>query len=151
MGAPVDGDANWLEVTLATVGSSFIGLLRALVPPLIITAIIASVANLRNVTNAARLAGQTLLWFGITALASVVVGLGVALIANPGRNTTLTPADGYAPGRTGSWLDFLTGILPENFLGLSASTRIEEADRKSTRLNSSHVAISYAVFCLIKK
>src|SRR5690625_7036351 len=25
-----------------------------------------------------------------------------------------------------------------------------EGDRKSTRLNSSHVAISYAVFCLIK-
>src|SRR5690625_7031220 len=25
------------------------------------------------------------------------------------------------------------------------------SDRKSTRLNSSHVAISYAVFCLIKK
>src|SRR5690625_6138148 len=27
----------------------------------------------------------------------------------------------------------------------------DEADRKSTRLNSSHVAISYAVFCLKKK
>src|SRR5690625_5511953 len=27
----------------------------------------------------------------------------------------------------------------------------EETDRKSTRLNSSHVAISYAVFCLKKK
>src|SRR5690625_778136 len=27
----------------------------------------------------------------------------------------------------------------------------EEDDRKSTRLNSSHVAISYAVFCLKKK
>src|SRR5690625_6948956 len=27
-------------------------------------------------------------------------------------------------------------------------TRSEELDRKSTRLNSSHVAISYAVFCL---
>src|SRR5690625_6597324 len=26
-----------------------------------------------------------------------------------------------------------------------------EKDRKSTRLNSSHVAISYAVFCLIKQ
>src|SRR5690625_6230802 len=26
-----------------------------------------------------------------------------------------------------------------------------ERDRKSTRLNSSHVAISYAVFCLTKK
>src|SRR5690625_360451 len=28
---------------------------------------------------------------------------------------------------------------------------LEQADRKSTRLNSSHVAISYAVFCLKKK
>src|SRR5439155_24275621 len=28
---------------------------------------------------------------------------------------------------------------------------VENADRKSTRLNSSHVAISYAVFCLKKK
>src|SRR5690625_409780 len=28
---------------------------------------------------------------------------------------------------------------------------IEPRDRKSTRLNSSHVAISYAVFCLKKK
>src|SRR5437870_8000456 len=27
----------------------------------------------------------------------------------------------------------------------------KEGDRKSTRLNSSHVAISYAVFCLKKK
>src|SRR5207253_9653830 len=28
---------------------------------------------------------------------------------------------------------------------------VAEGDRKSTRLNSSHVAISYAVFCLKKK
>src|SRR5690625_5940015 len=31
------------------------------------------------------------------------------------------------------------------------SRETEQADRKSTRLNSSHVAISYAVFCLKKK
>src|SRR5256885_11845695 len=29
--------------------------------------------------------------------------------------------------------------------------RYREADRKSTRLNSSHLVISYAVFCLKKK
>src|SRR5437773_9392203 len=28
---------------------------------------------------------------------------------------------------------------------------LEHADRKSTRLNSSHITISYAVFCLKKK
>src|SRR5690606_40999562 len=31
------------------------------------------------------------------------------------------------------------------------STRQDKQDRKSTRLNSSHVKISYAVFCLKKK
>src|SRR5690625_2079112 len=33
----------------------------------------------------------------------------------------------------------------------AAYTHTSVADRKSTRLNSSHVAISYAVFCLKKK
>src|SRR5256885_15059698 len=33
----------------------------------------------------------------------------------------------------------------------SARKRISSADRKSTRLNSSHLVISYAVFCLKKK
>src|SRR5690349_22568151 len=34
---------------------------------------------------------------------------------------------------------------------LLASAALEGRDRKSTRLNSSHVEISYAVFCLKKK
>src|SRR5690554_7273573 len=36
-------------------------------------------------------------------------------------------------------------------LGESNEEIIEVIDRKSTRLNSSHVRISYAVFCLKKK
>src|SRR5207249_10193151 len=35
--------------------------------------------------------------------------------------------------------------------GTSAGEMIAWSDRKSTRLNSSHVSISYAVFCLKKK
>src|SRR2546427_6978338 len=34
---------------------------------------------------------------------------------------------------------------------LTAPVEVVEADRKSTRLNSSHSQISYAVFCLKKK
>src|SRR5690625_5595802 len=49
--------------------------------------------------------------------------------------------------------------IPENIIEMSKEMglfglSIPEAyggDRKSTRLNSSHVAISYAVFCLKKK
>src|SRR5438067_10564395 len=33
----------------------------------------------------------------------------------------------------------------------NSAGRLQRRDRKSTRLNSSHVSISYAVFCLKKK
>src|SRR5437868_13313563 len=35
--------------------------------------------------------------------------------------------------------------------GAARLLRVQRRDRKSTRLNSSHVSISYAVFCLKKK
>src|SRR5690606_41670221 len=39
-----------------------------------------------------------------------------------------------------------------SFIGLNVdSDLVKQSDRKSTRLNSSHVKISYAVFCLKKK
>src|SRR5690606_41538456 len=43
-------------------------------------------------------------------------------------------------------------LLPEQQIGASVEhLHFYEADRKSTRLNSSHVKNSYAVFCLKKK
>src|SRR5699024_12360092 len=39
----------------------------------------------------------------------------------------------------------------ENRLPAEGRFRKQSTDRKSTRLNSSHVSISYAVFCLKKK
>src|SRR5688572_30973282 len=38
-----------------------------------------------------------------------------------------------------------------NVAGVGGVCHLEPADRKSTRLNSSHSQISYAVFCLKKK
>src|SRR5690349_24076410 len=45
----------------------------------------------------------------------------------------------------------LAAVVPVRAPGAAASPGHEAADRKSTRLNSSHVEISYAVFCLKKK
>src|SRR5438132_14311371 len=41
--------------------------------------------------------------------------------------------------------------IGENDIGLVAFDAPRPVDRKSTRLNSSHTVISYAVFCLKKK
>ncbi|MSR98732.1 dicarboxylate/amino acid:cation symporter [Arthrobacter sp. BL-252-APC-1A] len=117
----VGGEPNWLTTTLSTIGSSYVSLLKAAVVPLIFTAVVSSIANLRQVSNAARLAWQTLLWFAITALIAVAIGIALGVILQPGANADATAPDGY-DGGTGSWIGFLTGLIPGNFLGLTAST-----------------------------
>src|SRR5437868_9089589 len=48
-------------------------------------------------------------------------------------------------------LDFVGDRPRQLTLGALYRDRLTVEDRKSTRLNSSHVSISYAVFCLKKK
>ncbi|MBC2933172.1 dicarboxylate/amino acid:cation symporter [Nocardioides sp. zg-1228] len=114
-------DPNWLTETLSTVGGTFVTLLRAVVPPLVFLAIVASIANLRDVAGAARLAWRTLMWFAITALIAVVIGIVLGLVLQPGDHTSVTSEAAAAPSSTGSWLDFLTGLVPANVLGLEGS------------------------------
>src|SRR3712207_7367909 len=53
--------------------------------------------------------------------------------------------EGEAPG------DAVAAVLEGALQVLEELAAAPEADRKSTRLNSSHAKISYAVFCLKKK
>ncbi|MDV7198885.1 dicarboxylate/amino acid:cation symporter [Rhodococcus kroppenstedtii] len=129
-----DGNPNWLVETLSTIGSSYVKLLTVAVVPLVFTAIVSSIANLRAVTNAARLAGQTLLWFAITAFVAVIVGIVIGLVAQPGSRTGVDAALEKAPATSGSWWSFLTGLVPNNFLALGARTS-ETEGALSTSLN----------------
>ncbi|GGM66062.1 sodium:proton antiporter [Longimycelium tulufanense] len=111
-------DTAWLATTLATIGNTFVQLLKLAVIPLVFTAIVVSIANLRDIEGGpravARLGGKTLLWFGITSLVAVLIGLATGLIAQPGRGVTLAVDQNYQPKSTGGWLDFLQGIIPAN-------------------------------------
>src|SRR5436190_9334527 len=61
-------------------------------------------------------------------------------------NSPTIPA-GMASGPGGGLADGLTSAISDSFFPAMSLP----ADRKSTRLNSSHTVISYAVFCLKKK
>src|SRR5256885_5557777 len=67
------------------------------------------------------------------------------------------PILGAGPGSAGNWQREISREVPDQPVsterGPPAAGREDQrrADRKSTRLNSSHLVISYAVFCLKKK
>src|SRR5439155_26296832 len=60
-------------------------------------------------------------------------------------------ADRGSPGSRARRVGACTGSLTARDSLASETPCMRRQDRKSTRLNSSHVAISYAVFCLKKK
>lgn len=123
LGATADNPSG-LSATLDTIGSSYVTLLRAAVVPLIFTAIVASISNLRRVQNAARLAGQTLLWFAITAFIAVVIGIVLGVTIQPGNRAGegLETGDPYT---VGTWWNFLLGLIPQNFLGIGVNSSFD--------------------------
>ena len=104
---------GWLTTLLTGVGGAY--------APLIFAAVVTSVANLRKVANAASLAISTLAWFAITAFFSVLTGIIVAVVMKPGVGTSVDAATAQDPSHVGSWTAFFEQLLPQNFLGLSAS------------------------------
>ena len=125
LGPDAEGNANGLQATLKVVGSSYVSLLKAAVVPLIFTAIVSSIVGLRKVQNAARLAGQTLLWFAITAFIAVTIGIVLGVVFRPGAAaagaTDIAPSDPYT---VGTWWNFLIGLVPQNFLGLGVNASV---------------------------
>src|SRR5688572_21236137 len=88
-----------------------------------------------------------------------IVGLGAAIIVN--RKVVWTKGYGFAdkqhavPFTPDTIMNI--GSISKTFTGVALMRAVQEGklsfdeDRKSTRLNSSHSQISYAVFCLKKK
>ncbi len=129
-------DLAWLTELLSTVGTIFVQLLRTIVVPLVLTALIVSITQLRHVANAAKLAVQTLIWFAITAFVSVLIGIGLGLLTNPGASASIGTEGAKAVATQGTWLDFIKGLVPVNFLGLQASSSLNaDAGTVATSLN----------------
>src|SRR5258707_5913868 len=64
------------------------------------------------------------------------------------NDITLTTLRRYAAALD---CELVYALVPNRPLHESLNARAEQVDRKSTRLNSSHANISYAVFCLKKQ
>ena len=109
-----EAEVAWLADALAEIGDLFVQLLFLAVPPLVFTAVVVSITNLKGLNNAARLAGRTLLWFMATSLIAVTIGIVLGLITDPGAGASIDRGAVADPETTGSWTDFLTGIVPED-------------------------------------
>lgn len=81
-----DGYAGWIEL-LHFVGSDvFLGLLKMIIIPLIISSIITGIASIGDVRNLGRIGAKTLAYYAVTMVIAVTLGLVLVNLIGPGES-----------------------------------------------------------------
>ena len=112
--------AGWLfgpnaETWFGWLGDLYVTMIKMIAVPLVFFAVISAVSALSGQKSMAALGGRTFLWFAITAMLAVGVGLSVGLLMQPGAGVEpLTVATNYVQRDVPSLLNVLLGIVPAN-------------------------------------
>ena len=114
--------AGWLlgpaaETWFGPLGTVYVNLIKMIAIPLVFFAVVSAVGSLAGQRSIAALAGRTFLWFAITAVLAVAVGLSFGVLLKPGIGVdaaTVPVAESYRPREVPGPLDVLVNIVPEN-------------------------------------
>jgi len=121
--------AGWLmgpaaQTWFGPLGTVYVNLIKMIAIPLVFFAVVSAVGSLAGQRSIAGLAGRTFLWFAITAVLAVAVGLAFGWVLKPGVGVdmgSLQVAENYRQRDVPGPLDVLVNIVPENpFRALAA-------------------------------
>ncbi|NOT86783.1 MAG: dicarboxylate/amino acid:cation symporter [Lysobacter sp.] len=96
-------------------GNLYVTLIKMIAVPLVFFAVINAVASLHGQKSMAALGGRTFLWFAITAVLAVAVGLAVGTVMQPGMvQIPLMVDPDYVPKEVPSVVQVLLNVVPAN-------------------------------------
>lgn len=119
-GFVLGGAAGWLmgpsaDTWFGPLGDLYITLIKMIAVPLVFFAVINAVASLHGQKSMAALGGRTFLWFAITAVLAVGVGLVVGTVMQPGMvQMPLMVDPDYVPKEVPSVVQVLLNVVPAN-------------------------------------
>ncbi len=105
------------ETWFGPLGDVYVNLIKMIAIPLVFFAVINAVASLHGQKSIAALGGRTFLWFAITAVLAVGVGLLAGWVVQPGAGVnvaSLAVASDYVPREPPKLLDVFFNIVPAN-------------------------------------
>jgi Na+/H+-dicarboxylate symporter len=118
------------ETWFGPIGDLYVTLIMMIAVPLVFFAVINAVSSLSGQKSIAALAGRTFLWFALTAVLAVGVGLLFGWIVKPGSGVAeLKMASDYTPKDVPGALDMLLNLVPSNpFQALGGAATAKLAD-----------------------
>ncbi|WP_039042219.1 dicarboxylate/amino acid:cation symporter [Sporosarcina sp. ZBG7A] len=105
-------------VYITPIGDIFISLLQWLIVPLTFLVLIDGITNLPNVKSLRSIGGVTIMYYMATTVIAASIGIAVALIMNPGKNSVgmLTDGETISPEEF-NFIDNLVSWTPNNLFG----------------------------------
>lgn len=103
---------------IAPIGDIFIRLLQWLIVPLTFLVLIDGITNLPSVKSLRSIGGVTIIYYMATTVIASSIGIGVALVMNPGKNSVgmLTDGEKITPEEF-NFIDNLVSWTPNNLFG----------------------------------
>ncbi|MBD7909075.1 dicarboxylate/amino acid:cation symporter [Sporosarcina gallistercoris] len=103
---------------IAPIGDIFIRLLQWLIVPLTFLVLIDGITNLPSVKSLRSIGGVTIVYYMATTVIASSIGIGVALVMNPGKNSVgmLTDGETISPEEF-NFVDNLVSWTPNNLFG----------------------------------
>ena len=99
-------------------GEIFVRLLKMIIVPLILSSIIMGVSSIKDQTKIGRLGVKTLLYYIVTSLIAIMIGLSLANMIEPGINAaTISSAEAFDTNKlntSNSVFDILKRMIPTN-------------------------------------
>jgi len=111
---------------LKIAGDIFILLLRMIIVPLVLASMVTGIVSLGNVRNLGRIGLRTFIYYAVTTLLAVGVGLILVNLLKPGEGVSLGQTTGFAqPAReTPSAVDIIRDIVPKNIFEAMAKEKV---------------------------
>ncbi len=113
-------------------GAIFISLLKLLAMPLILVSLISGISSLKDITRLSRIGGRTMIFYMVTTVLAILIGLALVNIARPGNylskekqqelsskyasDATLKVSDAKKLSESGP-LQVIVDIVPDNIFG----------------------------------
>ena len=108
---------------LSPIGDIFIRLLQMLIVPLTFLVLIDGITNLPGLRSLRSIGGLAILYYTLTTILAASIGIGVALLINPGKGASgLLTGDSKVEVETFSFIDNLIEWFPNNIVLAMAET-----------------------------
>ena len=98
---------------LTLVGKAFIDLLKMLVGLIVFSSLVVGMCHISDPRKMGRIGLTTLVFYVVTTLVAIVIGLVVVFAVRPGLGLNLPLPGGHGAGSGQSLIDFLFSIVPE--------------------------------------